>query len=1106
MDPDAVALAELRMSVIDALDRGGSIRCPRCGVRAVKDDACVHIDSCQCGSHFCFLCGSEECPRGGGCDEVSIYLEKNPGWDMFALAGETTPFGAQQEFLRRRQAFCVRAVMENTDPQKWEKLRKKYPDMLANTPTNGRSIDWDSLSTADMPLFGANLAQPGADDGHGNSDTAQQRLAEHWEQVRIEQERDRLREAQRRRHQNCCIPTLAVLISVLLVSTHVLMTAYPPPSPSMSIDTSSSLSGEGADIAPQIFLPEPEPESLEPEPMPILDSEPVESICNLYCQVLGWWEAAEFSLGLFCILGGCCRHFSSGKYFKCCRDWRHGPDQHVKLATLLCLLTAFAIFWPIAVAIAEGVGTGGWLVLVDVPWSIAYPLGSAGQAIAAVWLLSAGELMFRSTEQDNRRVNTPVRLCAMLAFVGLYVFLMFKARMDRVEDEKPDPTDEFVCNGLCQSLTYSPIVLMVVGSVAGATALAAWLHHGHTRTKEVVAFLAVSVFFAPLLFWPASLEREEWVWSNGFLAVVLAPLCAFIFGAAWASFHVMVAIEQVRGGGVGDRIFVPVACICGCGGFVLFGLWVFAVISTRSDNESLMLPDEVETFSCNDAAACQYLQWVPAMELAVGASMMVVSLICFARGRGTERCGSFMTNVIGLCLTAWPTTLWSFGNMHSLATTKWSVAYLIAPISNGIGLPLYLTVCFMTVVQAYKSRQFYDVLNGWHNHGERVMLQCLAAIVVLNTAAYIGCMVSMRQGISTWVATTSHEAASTMVYTCTWPCVALRIACCVAVGTVLISLWKLIHCRFAFWMQAHPLVEGPDLRATMLVARKRKTAWCGMLLASLVCVGLLSLAVAEAWMSWPLETPVEALVTGPAVSAYCMTPAFFALSFSGSWRVLLQSADTRARMLSDAYDMPGIIFGISAIGAGWLTFVLRSSADNQYALGSLRSQIYKWECVCVCFWGPISMLWCWNYRRAEARRRACRILARTVLLWVPAAGWPLVQGAWSGSDDDSSIDTMLSEAPVATALAASISLSVVGFSFEVASCLHYQRVLGGEGWCGGFSGRQQVVGAALSALVLMWCVLSFNLACLGPDELGLPLLVPGWECQLVGRLDGSDAR
>lgn len=45
MSPDDVALAELRMQVIDALDRGGSIRCPRCGVRAIKDDACIHMDT-----------------------------------------------------------------------------------------------------------------------------------------------------------------------------------------------------------------------------------------------------------------------------------------------------------------------------------------------------------------------------------------------------------------------------------------------------------------------------------------------------------------------------------------------------------------------------------------------------------------------------------------------------------------------------------------------------------------------------------------------------------------------------------------------------------------------------------------------------------------------------------------------------------------------------------------------------------------------------------------------------------------------------------------------------------------------------------------------------
>ena len=43
---------------------------PRCGVRVLKDEKCIHMDSCPCGSRWCYLCGKEGCPRnGGGCDE-----------------------------------------------------------------------------------------------------------------------------------------------------------------------------------------------------------------------------------------------------------------------------------------------------------------------------------------------------------------------------------------------------------------------------------------------------------------------------------------------------------------------------------------------------------------------------------------------------------------------------------------------------------------------------------------------------------------------------------------------------------------------------------------------------------------------------------------------------------------------------------------------------------------------------------------------------------------------------------------------------------------------------------------------------------------------------
>lgn len=74
-------LAELHLAVTNALTRGASIQCPSCGTEAVKDDACVHMDSCPCGSHWCFLCGKlsgarrdGHCPRGGGgCDEPSCF-------------------------------------------------------------------------------------------------------------------------------------------------------------------------------------------------------------------------------------------------------------------------------------------------------------------------------------------------------------------------------------------------------------------------------------------------------------------------------------------------------------------------------------------------------------------------------------------------------------------------------------------------------------------------------------------------------------------------------------------------------------------------------------------------------------------------------------------------------------------------------------------------------------------------------------------------------------------------------------------------------------------------------------------------------------------------
>ena len=121
--------------------------------------------SCACGSKWCFLCNKEsgdgpgECPRGpgkGGCDEHALFLEKHDGWGDFAIRDENEAAGAQKEFLRRRMAFLLREVKNDTPPEVWAQLRGKHADLLEDVPTPGRRIDWDEIDTAELPLFGAN--------------------------------------------------------------------------------------------------------------------------------------------------------------------------------------------------------------------------------------------------------------------------------------------------------------------------------------------------------------------------------------------------------------------------------------------------------------------------------------------------------------------------------------------------------------------------------------------------------------------------------------------------------------------------------------------------------------------------------------------------------------------------------------------------------------------------------------------------------------------------------------------------------------------------------------------------------------------------------------
>ena len=525
LDKDQVALAELHLAVMTELDRGCTLRCPSCGVRAQKDGACVHMDSCPCGSHWCFLCGKLErdCPRGGGgCDEDGIYLHNLPGWSGFALDGEEDGIGANQEYYRRRQAFMVRAVMVKTDPDLWAKLRETYPDLLNDTPTRGRSIDWDSLPSAEWPLFGKNKSEPlQAANGEMEFDAAaQRRMEQHWEQVRLEDQLLQMRAAQRERHQKCCIPTLAILGAALIVGTSVLMDLARPPSPAHLIEVSAELH----------LAPEPEPEPV-PEPEP----EPVPELSNGTNNTNG----TNHTNG---------RNSTGGATYDTLTDLQVdfgdafeldvlalGPKITLALAILLWLIAVISRQRSNVLNVNTRVSAGTWfaacLNLVHF-WPVLYSKtaildlgGFAAYFLFPVFgVIEVGlvQLLFDfatvGRDCDGRRDTIRGCSCCIAIATGV-VYLIFNIRVrSRLDDEYEEEYEEaevedlgFECGPICKTLTWIPLIEFVLGVCGMIGFLIAWLKSGaiNPNRREMAAWLMASFCAASLLYWPASMQGSD---------------------------------------------------------------------------------------------------------------------------------------------------------------------------------------------------------------------------------------------------------------------------------------------------------------------------------------------------------------------------------------------------------------------------------------------------------------------------------------------------------------------------------------------------------------------------------------------------------------------
>jgi hypothetical protein len=103
-----------------------------------------------------------------------------------------------------------------------------------------------------------------------------------------------------------------------------------------------------------------------------------------------------------------------------------------------------------------------------------------------------------------------------------------------------------------------------------------------------------------------------------------------------------------------------------------------------------------------------------------------------------------------------------------------------------------------------------------------------------------------------------------------------------------------------------------------------------------------------------------------------------------------------------------------------------------------------WECIAVSYCGVTVLMYCWSFRRHEARRRACGIVSRTLGLWVPGALLPLLlPSIWDGNTSSDPIDMLLGGGGVVYwALVCGPSLAAGGFAFEWAY-FFYIRAAGG---------------------------------------------------------------
>ena len=638
-DPEEVALAQLRLRVVDALDRGGSIQCPRCGVRAVKDDACVHMDSCPCGSHWCFLCGKEcgrepgQCPRGeGGCDQRSCFLEQMDGWGGFALEGESAAFGAQKEFLRRRQAYLVRKVKEEADADLWRKLRDEQPKLLSDVPTHGRSIGWGELDTASFPLFGANLAAGVdgesliADIAIADDDAAQQRMERHWADLRREAEAAARRERLRKRQKAFCPPIVTALFAALIIAAQVVPTTNPAMHSTFEGCCDTPVAFGSIRAARQGF----------------------------YTVLNGCQEICEW--------GDCTRSGSPEWYDRSSKSRLSGSSMGLSSSTMdacCCCgggrnVTAQVIDARGAVSLDEQMNN--WTNTTGASCRVAPSLENV--------MPNCSHLHSTNQTATNGNHSSP---CESL--------------FDAANSEST-LVPEVECNWACALLRYLPATEFVLATSVFAVAVAIDLDSIRTEMANDCFLISAFLVACPAVaYWPALFNAEDWVASSWFVAYVLAPFCAGGLGTMWCwGFWVnvfvtkLVAVHREPSETVLGASFIA--------GFAVYlGLVVAfrAMVDSAEDSSADVSIEPLVTYTCT--WPCVAFFWVVGVTLFLTICMLAVDIV--ASWRHVWRSGWYwripVTFVILVDTIGWPLLVGP-----AIADPAYWYFYLLVPPTIGL--------------------------------------------------------------------------------------------------------------------------------------------------------------------------------------------------------------------------------------------------------------------------------------------------------------------------------------------------------------------------------------------------------------------------------------